>query len=96
MQQAPPPEREGEAGSWSQQLQAAYLRLASRAGDRAGVSIFSTRIPWDVRGSLRPREHLPTAARIQPTMESLSNGLKKKATEQHYRAEVMIAGEQLR
>uniref|UniRef100_A0A8C3JX44 DEP domain-containing mTOR-interacting protein n=1 Tax=Calidris pygmaea TaxID=425635 RepID=A0A8C3JX44_9CHAR len=29
-------------------------------------------------------------------MESLSNSLKKKATEQHYRAEVMIAGEQLR
>ncbi|XP_036251328.1 DEP domain-containing mTOR-interacting protein-like isoform X2 [Molothrus ater] len=29
-------------------------------------------------------------------MESLSSSLKKKATEQHYRAEVMIAGEQLR
>lgn len=29
-------------------------------------------------------------------MESLSNSLKKKATEHHYRAEVMIAGEQLR
>ncbi|XP_030318937.1 DEP domain-containing mTOR-interacting protein isoform X2 [Calypte anna] len=29
-------------------------------------------------------------------MESLSTNLKKKATEQHYRAEVMIAGEQLR
>lgn len=36
MQQAPPPEREGEAASRSQQLQAAYLHLASRAGDRAG------------------------------------------------------------
>ncbi|XP_056363683.1 DEP domain-containing mTOR-interacting protein-like isoform X1 [Oenanthe melanoleuca] len=29
-------------------------------------------------------------------MESLSSSLKKKATEHHYRAEVMIAGEQLR
>ncbi|XP_065547316.1 DEP domain-containing mTOR-interacting protein-like isoform X1 [Lathamus discolor] len=33
---------------------------------------------------------------LQPGMESLSSSLKKKATEQHYRAEVMIAGEQLR
>ncbi|KAM6194864.1 uncharacterized protein WM294_010592 isoform 2-T2 [Sarcoramphus papa] len=48
------------------------------------------------RPSLLPRAHLPTAARLQPGMESLSSSLKKKATEQHYRAEVMIAGEQLR
>lgn len=47
---------------------------------------------------------LPTASsrtashgqRCQPGMESLSTSLKKKATEHHYRAEVMIAGEQLR
>ncbi|XP_039575347.1 DEP domain-containing mTOR-interacting protein-like isoform X2 [Passer montanus] len=32
----------------------------------------------------------------QPGMDSLGSSLKKKATEQHYRAEVMIAGEQLR
>uniref|UniRef100_A0A8C3DPD6 Uncharacterized protein n=2 Tax=Corvus moneduloides TaxID=1196302 RepID=A0A8C3DPD6_CORMO len=41
-------------------------------------------------------EHLPRAAPRQPGMESLSSSLKKKATEHHYRAEVMIAGEQLR
>ncbi|XP_009272175.1 PREDICTED: DEP domain-containing mTOR-interacting protein [Aptenodytes forsteri] len=38
----------------------------------------------------------PAATHLQSGMESLSNSLKKKATEQHYRAEVMIAGEQLR
>ncbi|XP_063206333.1 DEP domain-containing mTOR-interacting protein-like isoform X3 [Chroicocephalus ridibundus] len=68
-------------------------------GTAPGASIFPACIPWDVRGprcSLLPREHLPAAARIQPGMESLSSSLKKKATEQHYRAEVMIAGEQLR
>ncbi|KAM6339907.1 uncharacterized protein FN964_011522 isoform 2-T2 [Alca torda] len=68
-------------------------------GTAPGASIFSARIPRDVRGprcSLLPREHLPAAARIPPGMESLSSSLKKKATEQHYRAEVMITGEQLR
>ncbi|XP_054700967.1 DEP domain-containing mTOR-interacting protein-like [Grus americana] len=60
----------------------AGLGTALRAG------ILPARIPWGVR--------LPTAARLRPGMESLSNSLKKKATEQHYRAEVMIAGEQLR
>lgn len=46
-----------------------------------------TRIPWGASPPRRPR---------QPGMENLSSGLKKKATEHHYRAEVMIAGEQLR
>ncbi|XP_042740713.1 DEP domain-containing mTOR-interacting protein-like isoform X2 [Lagopus leucura] len=38
----------------------------------------------------------PARSRPQPGMEPLSGALKKRATEQHYRAEVMIAGEQLR
>lgn len=42
------------------------------------------------------REALGASPPLQPGMESLSSSLKKKATEQHYRAEVMIAGEQLR
>ncbi|XP_075022825.1 DEP domain-containing mTOR-interacting protein-like [Calonectris borealis] len=67
--------------------------LPAGRGTALGASIFAARIPWGVQG---PWALLPTAACLQPGMESLSHGLKKKATEQHYRAEVMIAGEQLR
>lgn len=58
MQQAPPPEtsdREGEAGSRSQQLQAAPCQpgWGPRWGTTLGDRISSSRIPWDARGSRR-------------------------------------------
>lgn len=58
-----------------------YLRRAS--GGAAGSSSSILLLP--IHGEQRP-----------PGMESLGSGVKKKATEHHYRAEVMIAGEQLR
>lgn len=53
---------EREAGSWSQQLRAAYLHLASRAGDRAEGEHLPSPRPMGPPGRLSPAPPAPRPA----------------------------------
>ncbi|XP_049672690.1 DEP domain-containing mTOR-interacting protein-like isoform X3 [Accipiter gentilis] len=100
LQQAPPPvttAREGKAESWKPATPGCLPAPCQPGwGPRWGRASSPPASHGMCGCSLLSRVHLPIAACFQPGMESLSTSLKKKATEQHYRAEVMIAGEQLR
>uniref|UniRef100_A0A674GEQ0 DEP domain-containing protein n=1 Tax=Taeniopygia guttata TaxID=59729 RepID=A0A674GEQ0_TAEGU len=77
---------------------AGQSRAGTAAGSGGGASGREGGTAAGLRQQLRVL-HLPRAggSSIFPRgMESLSSSMKKKATEHHYRAEVMIAGEQLR